>query len=425
MNAHAAQQWRHRARLTAAVANLLWVLHYFLPAFVGLNAVMALAWLLARQSEWPDGAVWLGYLGGTAVLLGVAAWLARRHYLSSSDGLQRLEEHLGLRSALSAAEEGVVDWPSADVHMSLPYRFQSRRVWPPLAASCALLLAGWLIPVSSAKPSPDIQNAEQPLAWEKVEAVIEALEDESIVAEQSVDDLRNQLAALRGQPEAQWFNQSSLEAGENLRDQTMLELREAARNLQMATASLEAMRELGPQATPMQAEMLEQQFSEAMQNLQMSELQLDAEMLAELAELGNCEACMRLSPEDWEKLRAKLGECNGELCAIAGLDPEELAKIRAMCRGGIGRGPGEAPLFFEDESHLSPARREAVSNQEMDNAALGEMVGLRDREAPPEDEMPAYKLGVGQAAPQGQGGDVVWKNQLTPQERELLERYYE
>jgi hypothetical protein len=53
----------------------------------------------------------------------------------------------------------------------------------------------------------------------------------------------------------------------------------------------------------------------------------------------------------------------------------------------------------------------------------GDIVGM-SKSAPPRDQPDGTPVGAGGAANQGGGGDAVWRQDLTPQERALLQQYF-
>ena len=86
-------------------------------------------------------------------------------------------------------------------------------------------------------------------------------------------------------------------------------------------------------------------------------------------------------------------------------------------------GPGAAPLFLGDtESKLGTNNQEAVTNDDLTRAAPADVIGLGEQEH----ELDTAPVGprAGGAADTGQGGERVWKDDLTPAERAVLKRYF-
>ena len=92
-------------------------------------------------------------------------------------------------------------------------------------------------------------------------------------------------------------------------------------------------------------------------------------------------------------------------------------------RGGIQRGPGEAPMFYGDESDLKTNNIEGVQNQDYSKAAPGEVLGIGQTEHEI-DETRTGPREAGAVKSTGQGGDTVWRESLMPQEKAVLKRYF-
>lgn len=422
---------RH-ARWTAWGANLFWWLQRFLPLFLGLNLVSAVAVIYARQQNWEQGSILAVYFGALGVLALVALGLAWKRFLNQRDGLLRLEEHLGLKNSLSAAQEGVIAWPPLPEQSSMPYHFRWGNVATPITASAILLMIGSLIPVDKAQAQVAIDNPEQPIAWEELESWVEELEENEVVEETALEELKQKLDDLRQQPAESWFTQSSLEAGESLRDQTQQDMQKLAEEMMKTSALMDSMREAGEQPFSQEAKALEAALQKSLKGMELGTTPLDSEFMEQLKKMGNCQACQGMDPKKYKLVKGKLDKNGKLLAAMAKLDGEELEKMILMAaempgNGDINRGPGAAPLTAAPtESRVKPAQTEGVSNEDMRNAALGETLAIQDRA--PEDDEAGEVYGVTDSSGSeslGQGGDVVWKNNLSPEERKLLEQYFQ
>ncbi len=424
---------RH-ARWTAWGANLFWWMQRYLPLFLAWNLISAVGVIYARQQRWPQDVIIWSYIGGAVVLALIALGLAWKRFLTQRDGLIRLEEHLGLKSALSAAREGIIAWPPLPAERSAPFNFNWGPIATPISASAILLIVGCLIPVDKADAKVAITNPEQPIAWEELEAWVEELEENDVVEEVALEELKEKLNELRQQPAEQWFTQSSLEAGDNLRDQTQQDLQKLAQEMMNASAMMDAMRQVGNEPFSEQAKALDAEFAKSLQKMQLGTMPIDGELMEMLKKMGDCQACSGIDPSKYKLVKGKLDK-NGKLVAMmAKLDPEDLEEmllIAGQCmmpgNGGIDRGPGAAPLTANaTESRVKPGKLEAVSNDDLRNASLGDTIAIQDR-APDENEAgEAFTItNTSGAASLGEGGDVVWKNELSPEERQLLENYFQ
>ncbi|WP_309381178.1 hypothetical protein [Cerasicoccus frondis] len=428
------QIWMRHARLTAWGANLFWWLQRYLPLFLAWNLISAVGVIYARQQRWPQEVIVWSYIGGAVVLGLIALGLAWKRFLTQRDGLIRLEEHLGLKSALSAASEGVIAWPALPAEWGAPFHFKWGPVATPISASAILLIIGCLIPVEKISAQVEIDNPQQPMAWEELDAWIEELEENDVVEEVALEELKEKLNNLRQQPAEQWFTQSSLEAGDNLRDQTQQDLQKLAQEMLNASAMLDAMKQAGKEPFSEQAKMLNAEMAKTLQKMQLGSMPIDGELMEMLKKMGDCQACSGIDPTQYKLVKGKLDK-NGKLVAMmAKLDEknlEEMLLIAGQCQllgmGEIQRGPGAAPLTANaTESRVKPGTMEGVSNEDLRNASLGDTIAIQDR-APDENEAgETFTITTTSgAASLGEGGDVVWKNQLSPEERKLLENYFQ
>ncbi|GHB92868.1 hypothetical protein [Cerasicoccus arenae] len=424
--------WKRNARRTAWAANCFWWLQRFLPFFLGLNLASAVAVIYARQQEWPQDRIVAIYAAVLVVLALIALGLAWRRFLSQRDGMLRLEQHLGLKSALSAASEGAIAWPPLPEQLSVPYQFRWGNITTPIAVSATLLLIGCLIPVETVRADVVIDNPKQPMAWEELEAWVEELTEDEVVEETALKELEKKLDELRQQPTETWFTQSSLEAGDSLRDQTQQDLQKLAQDMMKTSALLDAMRQAGDEPFSQEAMALEGALQKALEGMQLGTTPLSSEMMEQLKKMGNSQSCQNIDLSKYKLVKGTLDENAQKLCKLAKLNPDALEDMILMAcqmpgNGGIDRGPGAAPLTASPfESRVTPASVEGVSNEDMRNAALGQTLAIQDR-APDENEAgEAFIIKTSQGSDSlGQGGDVVWKNQLSPEERKLLENYFQ
>jgi len=424
--------WMRHARWTAWGANFFWWLQRFLPLFLGLNLVSAAVVIYARQQSWPQERILGLYFGAMVILALVALGLAWKRFLSQRDGLLRLEEHLGLKNSLSAAQEGVIAWPPLPEASSLPYHFRWGNVATPVSASAILLIIGCLIPVDKAQADVAIDNPEQPVAWEELDSWVEELEENEVIEQSALEELEQKLAELRQQPAEDWFTQSSLEAGENLRDQTQQDMQKLAEDMLKASALMDAMREGGMDPNSMEAKALEGALQKALQSMELGTTPLNSELMEQLKQMGNCQACQGGDAKKYKLVKGKLAKDGKLLAKLAKLSDEDLEKMIMMaCQMPAGskikRGRNDAPLTAKaDESRVKPGQIEGVSNDDMRSAALGETIAIQDR-APDEDEAgEVFSVTASSGSDAlGQGGDVVWKNNLSPEERKLLEQYFQ
>ena len=94
--------------------------------------------------------------------------------------------------------------------------------------------------------------------------------------------------------------------------------------------------------------------------------------------------------------------------------------------GAATRGPGHPPLALaSDPSARQDGRDEAVETQDRDQAGLGELIS-ESAGAPRTDPLTAPVSGSGGAlADPGRGADAVRIDELTPEERQAVRRFYQ
>ncbi len=228
--------WHRRARLTALRHNLGGALDEFLPLCLGWSAVFACVTLVARQNGFPlcGPRIWPGLL----VCAAVAVWRARRRFFTVGDAMVRLEWALGLHNRLSAAAVGVGTYPEAQPAPD-GFAFRWRKMALCLVGALSLVWAAAWVPVSGHGPANTSIAA--PVAWTQTAAWIDALKKNAVVQEPALEDLRDRLEQLRQQPAEDWYSQSSLEAGDNLREQTAQSMQGLQRDLRSALGALDAM----------------------------------------------------------------------------------------------------------------------------------------------------------------------------------------
>lgn len=94
--------------------------------------------------------------------------------------------------------------------------------------------------------------------------------------------------------------------------------------------------------------------------------------------------------------------------------------------GGVGRGPGEAPLTLErDPNDLGTTNLGGVSNTDMSRALPGDIVGETLLDQDPEVTNQGGSTVGGAVRSPGAGGSRVWKERYLPEEQAVLENYFE
>lgn len=432
--------WHQRARRTRLKVNLGWWLAQTAPvlALVGVAGFAMVLLLRARSVElgWPELWPWLG--AALVAAFGVGACLARRNFICEIQALVRLESKLGLHNALTTAAAGHGPWPHPPERCDDGWRWR----WQMIAAPLALFAGGpalalWLPLTSKAAAAPTVE----PQAWAKMEDWLEKLREEQILSEEEKQEQQAKIERLRGQEPEKWFSHESLHAGDSLKEQLQREIQRLGQNLAGAEMSLNILQNHADQLSEAARERLLNDFHQALAGLQSGGLKLDPALLEALASVDP-KNLKSLSGEQMKQLREsmknKAGTCEG-LCENPGFlgdgegEDDALAAMLGLLkqecegdgpgRGGISRGPGTAPLTLADEeNHFGTSNPQAVSNDDLSRAQVGDLTALRDGKHEVEKNyQPGQSAG---SATTGQGGAQVWKEALTPAEKEVLKRVF-
>ncbi|WP_395747242.1 hypothetical protein [Prosthecobacter sp.] len=439
--------WLRQARRTRRKVNLGWWLARAMPLLVigGVLGFIVIFVLRSRGMELGWHHVWPWVASGFALLL-ITGWLlARQQFVSTSQALVRLESELHLHNALTTASAGRGVWPALVSAADDGWRWRWRAVGGPVVAFAASLALAILLPVA--------QDAEakgptvEPQAWAQMEDWLEKLKEDQIVTEEEKQEQLAKISELREQPPEKWFSHESLNAGDTLKEQLQRDIKQLAQNLTTAERSLNALKNYADQLSVEAKEQLLKDFDQALADMKSSALELDPSLLKALEgiEPKNLQG---LSKEQMKQLREsmkkKAGACNG-MCKNPGFlgdgegEDDELAEALGLLKkqgqglgldgegpgnGGVTRGPGTAPLTLSDEENdFGTNKNEAVSNTDMSRAQVGNMLALQNGRHEV-DKTARGPQAAGTIQNAGQGGEQVWRESLTPEEKAVLKRVF-
>ncbi|MBL9129555.1 MAG: hypothetical protein JNG86_00035 [Verrucomicrobiaceae bacterium] len=437
-----AAAWQRLAARTARKVNFGWWLERMLPLIIA-GSVLAFAvifWLRSRgdvlgwQQVWP-------WTAGACAAAGLGAWfLARRQFVSRQQALVRLESQLHLHNALTAASAGVAPWPAVPAQIADGWTWRWERVGGPFLLVVVSLIGALWIPVSldAEQSLPTVE----PQAWQQMEQWLEQLKKEEIVPPEEAKEEEQKISELREQPKEKWFSHESLNASDTLKEQLQRDIQNLAQNMANAERTLNALQNYADQLSAETKDVLVQQFDEAIKGLQGSDMKLDAGLMKELAQIDP-KNLKSLSQEQLDQMREALkkksGSCNG-MCKNPGFlgdgegEDDALAEMLKQLqeqqgekegpKGGITRGPGTAPVTLsDDESRFGTGKNESVTSTDMSRALPGDMIGLQNGKH--EVDKDALKSrDAGSVKDAGSGGEQVWKESLTPEEKAVLKRVF-
>ncbi|MFZ4765240.1 MAG: hypothetical protein ACOYMN_09840 [Roseimicrobium sp.] len=430
-----ARFWQSATRSLARRVNLGWWLERWMGwvlgvALIGAVAVLFVRWMPLVELRW----VW-GALGGIIVLGALIAWLTvRRHFESAATARVRLEDALNLKTRLSAAEAGVGDWPQSVERIAWPVRWQWQRPLSVLGISALMLtLAAW-VPISQ-KALAKQRVIEKPSAVKEVENWMQSLKQEQAAEEKSLDEVEKKIAEMLQRPAENWYEHGSLEAADNLKDQTAEMLRQLAENLGDAERAASALKAAGD-AMPQEArDAVGKELANAAQGLRTGGIKPNEQLLKQLQQMAAAQGMGELTKEQLEALSKQLQANAKALAEALKNSPElKLGECLGNClkpgekpgKGGINRGPGTAPLTFgKDETNLDSKKTEALQSQlDVARLAPGDVLGVSDGKHEVDKNAPNGPQQGGTIQNTGDGGAAVWQNSLLPSEREALRRYF-
>ncbi|HEX8312668.1 MAG TPA: hypothetical protein VF614_15205 [Chthoniobacteraceae bacterium] len=416
--------WLRQARITAWRHNGACWLDGFLPLAIAASVIFAGTLLVLRQNGSALRDAWLIF-GGTLLLASGAAFVRkRRTFFSTRDGLVRLDLMLGLHNRLTSAFAGIGDYPARrPVQDGWSWRWQ--RIVAPLAVCAISIAAATFVPLTQQAERAVV--IEQPVAWTQVESWIEQLSQNETIEPKSLEELREKLEDLRTQDREQWYSHNSLEASENLRQQTEQSLQAMSCDLSAAASALSALEQLQEQTPGPASEQMQEALKKALQGLELGSLSLDKQLLAQLKDL-DLSKLKQLSPEQLAALQRRLKE--GAKVCKACLKPgfgegDSDAVILLAAQGGVSRGPGTVPLAPSDErTELHTEATEAVANDDLSRALPGDVLGVGTGEHEIDRKAFTGPVAAGGIRSSGEGGEAVWRNDVTPRERQILERFF-
>lgn len=418
-----------RARRFTLRVNVGWWLDVWLPTVLVLSASeAACVFILRRLGRDPQLAVLLYAIGMTLAAV-LAYSIGRRKFYSIRDGLVRLEHQHQLHNRLSAAADGVGDWPLSQAEADDGLRWHWPRFLIPPLLSVLLVVASLLIPMHVIQAVSHTPTAE-PVAWRQVDDWLKTIQEETFTEPESLQKIQKQLDELRAQPKHKWYRHSSLEAGDTLRNQTQHQLREFQRNLESAIALVSTMKTSPKNMSNSMKKQWRKHMNQTLNNFQSGELQLDQEWLDNLKKLEFDPSTFRtLTDEEMRALQQALNQgvkaC--QQCTGKGTN-DVLVLVQALggaFGSGVARGPGTMPLTLkEQETQLGTTGLEVVQNKDFSRAALGTTLAVREKEHEIDESNDPGPVEAGEVASEGEGGETVWKQNLMPNERDVLENYF-
>lgn len=420
-----------------------------LLTFGVLILVIRVLWMLpAAQLTW--------ILACPFAWIGIAGCRAWRQRPKGQQILALLDHHQQAGGLLMAADMADTSaWPEASITNALPrVRWLGRQTTWLLCGAVMFVLAALLIPDRQLRWRGDQQMHLGQLVQE-IQAKIEALEEERIVDEETASDYLETLEQLQRESKADepahaWealdqiqalatdkAEQSAEEALARLTELSQAETLTAALaqlpeapHVDVASLALTELRELAgsTNAAGDLSEVLAKLNSQGLSKEALQDLAnaLGSEKLRLARGLTNLANLRLIDPK-------LLGKCAG---ACKGGNTNALATflsqctstndanaLFSLCRGGISRGRGDAPMTWAD-----PATEENTAFKDRTLPAgpmdlqKAELVAV-SRTAP-EAADPTLPVGSGALAEASAGGGAAYAQRVLPRHRHAVDRYF-
>lgn len=434
-------QWRAAVRRLRARVNLVALLDRVGFALCAIGAACAFLVYLFRRTGLP-----LWYAVAAMVLMTVCClgwgWISgKKTRFRDADARAFLDEQLGLYGALSASSEKTVTLPVYPGRAPRPYRWRSCRPLYWMGAGLALVVCGLLLPLPAKTPvAPPIKST--PPALAQVDDWITQLEQEENIEPESVERFRRQLDDLFSQSPEEMYTHSSLEAADALKSDTESAMRQFAREtgaVGSALSELESQLNKGGEADT-------RDLSAALKALEATPLQPGGELAGALGQIDP-QSIRQLDPAQMKQLAEQLKQASGQINQLcrsgkAGIaDPDDPSFNQGPGQmaqrpgpgdgpgpgnGGVDRGRGDAPLTFGSQGVEPMGDAEGrLDSSDLSRAALGAQVGVQRSGHEIDPSRTHTTEGTSSAAGAAQGGDAVWKDNVTPREREALRKVFE
>lgn len=434
--------WNRQAAVVARKINLAWWIETASVPLVSVGLIGACVLLLVRR-ELPDSQPWVLWAsaGGVVAVLGGIAWLvARRRFEKPEQSMVRIEASMRLRNALSAASAGVAPWPEMPPKVDAGVDWEWKRVLVPPVAAMAFLGAGLLIPVS-ARTAGNGDHLDQPQAWKNLESDLERLDQEEVIDESYIEEMKKKLEELKAQEEEEWFSHSSLEATDTLKKEHSSSVEKLDREMSRAEKAIQSLEKNAGGMPAAEKERLLNQFDQALQGLQNGALKPNSKLLEQLKQLDPG-ALGKMNPEQMQQLKDNMKkacqackDCQGgkgdewmdELLDGEGgnCEGEGEKEGEGAGKGGVQRGPGHAPgVLGKEGDKVDIGALEGVESKDLSRALPGDLLQLQDGEHDVDKSAVGPRAG-GAAGSTGAGGDRVWKDALDPEEQKALKKFFE
>ncbi len=311
-DARNARLWKSRGRGVCRRVNFGWWLSFFVPTCLALSVIFLCFILSAKRLGWTLTPIWSAFAGGLALAGLLVLFIVKRRFIVLAEGLARLEAQMRLHNQLSVANVGFTSWPESTKTVEAPVRWRWNRLVSAAVLQLALILAALFLPVRRAEQNAIATSIEPPVSLGQVEAWVEELREEQLIAPEALERFEEQQNELLTQPKEEWYDHSSLEAGEALREKMESAIDSLTQGLAQAGSALEELEERSAHLSAEEREALQSQLGEALSDLQSNSLPLQAELINPLTEFAE-KGLENFSKSELEELRKGIAKNQAKL----------------------------------------------------------------------------------------------------------------
>jgi hypothetical protein len=419
-----------------------------------IAGTMALAGRIIAQ--WPASqAAWV--LAPFALAVGMMAWRAWRGRPAATSIRALLDQRNEAGGLLMAGETSDISaWAGSLAGLKLPrVRWAGQRALLLLSAATAFLLAVLFIPDEQLR-----WRSRQPLEIGEVvrqlEAQIEVLAEENLIEDSKAEELKVALEDMQKQamaedPARTWealdhLRQSAAEKAERAAEEMLARLSEISAAETLAAALAQASTNMSPDVAGLALAELHQLAAGTVSSNLAANLaaalsthalstqdlgQLASALAGQKARLGKSLTNLsQLKLIDAKRLSQCQGACQGgNTNALAAFLSEcsstngACESLLSLCRGGVNRGRGDAPMTWMDPSSEEGAgfKEETLPSSGFD-PAQAELVAIT--RAAPETADPSLPLTAGGLDQATAGGGAAYAQRILPRHRPAVDRFF-
>ncbi len=439
--------WNQLAGRLQRKINLAWWWQSLAAPWLISAITFSIIILFVRQSNPAliiSPTIAIGLVLGLFIIHSLAAYLiAKKRFISRQECLVKLESNLELDNALTSAQMGLRDWPILPSAVPKLLRWNKLRILIPSAVAIITTCASFALPVSAKETNESDIN--EPRLWSQIETQLEEIKATQVAEDPYFTNIEEQLEKLRQQPKSDWFNHSSLEASDHLKQQMLSDANELKKSLSSGANQLQRMAEAKNQ--PAQQKAAADAMQQALQQMRKGKMQANQDLLKQL-QGENQNGLQQLSKEQLEKLKEQWQqaaqdmqgalpgddgdwkdqqweaadgdqECDG--CGKKGCDGESCEGGR----GGVNRGPGTNKKLLGKEHQADEQGNRSPLKSDLSARSLpGDLLETSEIEHD-KSAKPFSPSSSQQSQNSGEGGDRVWRDSLMPDEQKALKNFFE